>query len=435
METLRLIVKTFYAPRQAMDETRRRVPLGTAAAICVLVQGVLWFVVQASDGRSPAAYLGNVFNALILGAVSIVVIAGVFAPLLLVMKNFLQREKSLRAAFNQDYVALVAALLIAWSAASVVACAAIAVLRVSGVEAGLVEASIARMRDFAMTNPQLTEGANANMIYSPALHRASLALSWAMLPFFVWSLMAMRAALSLSWLRAALVFFAAGATAILTMRIWGAILYYVFAMPLFLLPILFIFGRGYFANLARAQQSRSRFKQNLEAATLNPADASAHYNLGLIHLERKEYKPAQERFQRAIEIDADEADAHYQLGRIARIEKRFADAIKHFEQVVARDPTHAQHEVWREIGATYLDAGQASDAHDALERFTEHRIDDAEGLYLMGRTLAAMGQTHHAADFMRRCIEAVKTAPAYKYQAERRWLNEAENFLRANASQ
>jgi hypothetical protein len=35
---------------------------------------------------------------------------------------------------------------------------------------------------------------------------------------------------------------------------------------------------------------------------------------------------------------------------------------------------------------------------------------------------------------MRACIEAVKTAPAYKYRAEKRWLNEAQQFLRTQAT-
>jgi hypothetical protein len=34
---------------------------------------------------------------------------------------------------------------------------------------------------------------------------------------------------------------------------------------------------------------------------------------------------------------------------------------------------------------------------------------------------------------MQACIEAVKTAPAYKYRAEKRWLNEAQQFLRSQA--
>ena len=137
--------------------------------------------------------------------------------------------------------------------------------------------------------------------------------------------------------------------------------------------MLFFLLRGYFSGIVSNQRARAAFKQNLEAATVNPRDSSAHYNLGLIHQQRGEFGEARERFQRAIEIDPDELDAHYQLGRIAREQNRPAEAIGHFEQVVQRDQAHAQNEIWREIGATYLAAGQYGDARDALEKFLDRR--------------------------------------------------------------
>jgi tetratricopeptide (TPR) repeat protein len=150
----------------------------------------------------------------------------------------------------------------------------------------------------------------------------------------------------------------------------------------------------------------------------------------LIHQQRGELSEARERFQRAIEIDRDELDAHYQLGRIARAQGRLPEAIGHFEQVVQRDQSHAQNEIWREIGATYIAAGQYADGRDALERFLDRRENDPEGLYLMGRAHAGLGDNQEAASSMQACIDAVKTAPAYKYRTEKRWLNEAQQFLK-----
>jgi predicted Zn-dependent protease len=76
------------------------------------------------------------------------------------------------------------------------------------------------------------------------------------------------------------------------------------------------------------------------------------------------------------------------LGRIARAQKRYSDAIQHFEQVVARNQAHSQHEVWREVAATYIAAGQYDDARTTLQQFLEQRPSDPEGLYLMGRAHA-----------------------------------------------
>ena len=53
-----------------------------------------------------------------------------------------------------------------------------------------------------------------------------------------------------------------------------------------------------------------------------------------------------------------------------------------------------------------------------------------KGLYLMGRAHAGLGDQQEAASSMQACIDAVKTAPAYKYRAEKRWLHEAQQFLK-----
>jgi hypothetical protein len=68
-----------------------------------------------------------------------------------------------------------------------------------------------------------------------------------------------------------------------------------------------------------------------------------------------------------------------------------------------------------------------------LERFLGKRQSDPEGLYLMGLAHAEMGRKREAAEWMQRCVEAVRTAPAYKYRADKRWLNEAQQFLRSQA--
>ena len=200
----------------------------------------------------------------------------------------------------------------------------------------------------------------------------------------------------------------------------------------FLLIFLFFLLRGYFTEIVSTQRARAAFKQNLEAATINPRDSSAHYNLALIHQNRGELDLARERFQRAIDIDPDEQDAHYQLGRIARAQNRLPEAIAHFEEVVQRDQFHAQNEIWREIGATYIAAKQFADAREALQKFLERRENDPQGLYLMGRAHAGLGDNREAASSMQACIDAVKSAPAYKYRTEKRWLHEAQQFLKGN---
>ena len=204
---------------------------------------------------------------------------------------------------------------------------------------------------------------------------------------------------------------------------------FICASPFLLLLLLFLL-RDRIDDFMRSARARQSFKQNLEAATLNPADSSAHYNLGLLYQNRGEYDYAADAFRKAVEIDKLETDAHYQLGRIARQQGKLDEAIAHFERVVQQNANHSHHELWREIGLAYYAAGQYNDALEMLDKFLAERPSDAQGRYWRGMTLYQLGRIAEAAQEMHECIETVKTAPAYKYRTERQWLHHAESFLR-----
>lgn len=213
---------------------------------------------------------------------------------------------------------------------------------------------------------------------------------------------------------------------LLPLALWSSML---LTSPVFVI-ILFFILRGVFRDWSTTRANRERLQRNLEAATVNPADASAHLNLGLIYQEKGDLDRAFEHFQRAVEIDPTEVDALYQIGRIERERGSLPQAIATFDRVVQIDSDHSAFEIWREIGMTYLAARQYEDARSAFERFLDRRPSDAEGLYHMGVALDALGRRDEAREQMRAVVEAVRTAPMYKYRLERRWLAEAETFLK-----
>ena len=422
----------FYAPTRALREVRDRAPLGQAALVAWLVASaftlyVLW-PAYAGGRAAPGAFA--VFAVALRAAQSLLFAAIALTPVVIFVANLFERRGSFGVTVRQEYAATAAAIFFARAASEIAALPLLVVARVSGFERFQLEQSGRSMEIIANRLGVSVEELTAQLTPQDFLQSFATMLT---LPLFVfWLTVAVREVFRLSWLQSAGVVLVSGLIMIPVTAVLGSLFGFVFASP-FLLLLLFFLARGYIGEVMSGQRARASFKQNLEAATLNPADASAHYNLGLIHLQRKELDDAARRFERAVEIDANEVDAHYQLGRIARMQGRLPDAVQHFEQVVARDQAHAQHEIWREIGATYLAANQYADAHDALERFLAHRTSDPEGLYLSGRALAGMGRRREAAQAMQDCIEAVKTAPAYKYRAEKRWLNEAQQFLRSQA--
>ena len=428
---LRLVLMIFYAPARAMREVRDRVTLAPAGLVALLAHALFffslsWFYLgRLVNPRQPLTIVFVLFQS----AGSLVIIALVFCPLALFLANIFERRASFRLLLQQEYVALAATMFYALTAASLIT----TILTTVGWLIGVQRTLSSRMLSVALEqrsqlNPEVLAAIEQGIL-SAELIAAFLSLMVLAAVFAVWAVLALRTVFRLSWFRAVIVVLVSG-TLLLPAYKLIPILGTILASP-FLLLIVFLLIRGYVGEFTRSQRARESFRQNLEAATLNPADASAHYNLGLIHQQRGELEQARERFERAVQIDDDEIDAHYQLGRIAREQKRYADAVKNFEQVVSRDRSHAQNEVWREVGSTYLAAEQFEDARNALEQFLEHRPSDPEALYLMGRAHAGMGHQREATSSMQACIEAVKTAPAYKYRADKRWLNEAQQFLRS----
>lgn len=428
---LRYIAMIFYAPMRGMREVRDRGAL-LPAIICAYVSQIVYlFTIEWLVGISltarPQVIASNLFQA----ATSLLPIAIVLVPLLALTANMFDRRGSFGLVLQQEYASLASVVFYGFLAANLMTILISIFFHFSGVQAAYVASSmqsagqIKSLFNFPIEVQREFEARLSN----PAFVAGSLFRTVKIAFLTIGTLEAVRKVFRLSLGRSLVVVFLSYAGAFILSPIWGLLFTRIIGSP-FILLMLFLLLRGYFTGIVSNQRARAAFKQNLEAATINPRDSSAHYNLGLIHQQRGELSEARERFQRAIEIDADELDAHYQLGRIARAQNRMAEAIGHFEQVVQRDQSHAQNEIWREIGATYLGAGQYGDARDALEKFLERRTNDPEGLYLIGRAYAGLGDQQEANSSMQACIDAVKTAPAYKYRTEKRWLNEAQQFLK-----
>jgi tetratricopeptide (TPR) repeat protein len=396
-----------------MTEIGAAAPYFTGAALALLATFVyrdvlsreLWYLLQVINNRaevrgpfSPLLEFSlHIIRGMIRSASPLFFLLVVFVPACLLASSLIEKRASFTALLRQEYAPLASCALYSWAAAHLIT---------------LIPALV---------------------IYQPG-GRNQQALEEALrlvpLPYFVFLItIALRAVLRLGYGRAVGAV-AIAALSLVALPFLSGVLGLLLTSP-FLLILVILLLRNFLGDAMSAQRSREDFKRNLEASTLNPADASAHYNLGLIYQQRGQYEDAKASFARAIEIDPDETDAHYQLGRIAREQGRLTDAINYFDAVVRRNTDHSQSEVWREIGHAYFQAGQYEDARLAFERFLQKRPSDAEGHYRYGLTLHRLKRMDEAAQEMRACIEAAKSSPAYKYRTEKHWMNEAQAFLRS----
>lgn len=434
LDWLRLLLMIFYAPVRGLREVRDRAPLAAIGLMALVSQLVYFIITQWLAGNRSFIYGGPtaVIRLLFQSSLSLLLIGGVLVPIVVFVANIFERRGRFSLLLQQEYASLASTFLYALVIANILTIPVAIFLHFSGIQASYVAQSpqsAAQIETWFQLSPEFRAYLQATLS-DPSEVALGLFRSFKQFFFAFAAVLGVREVFRFQ-LRALAISVIGLTLAVFISPLWTRLLSPILASP-FLLLIGFVLIRGYISGVLRSQRARESFKQNLEAATLNPADASAHYNLGLIHQSRGEVEAARERFERAIQIDDDEIDAHYQLGRIALLQKRFADAVRNFEQVVARDPAHSQHEIWREVGATYLAADQFEDARDALERFLENRPSDPEALYLMGRAHAGLGHRREAASSMQACIEAVKTAPAYKYRADKRWLNEAQQFIKSS---
>ena len=208
----------------------------------------------------------------------------------------------------------------------------------------------------------------------------------------------------------------------------GGIFYYL-ASPMVLYFGYLLLGQD-LRLLSGGLSSRQNLRRHLEASTLNPRDADAQYQIGLIYQQRRNYAEAIPRFERAIEIDPSDPDPQYQLGRILMEQKRYAEARAHFAAAAEASDKHSSSDVWRELGAADLELGETEKALAELEKFVDRREYDPEGLYLLGRALKASGRGAEAKVAFERCVEAVKTMPSKRRRQTGRWKGLAQSELR-----
>ena len=213
----------------------------------------------------------------------------------------------------------------------------------------------------------------------------------------------------------------------------GGLKYYL--MSPFLLYYAYSMLGGEVRSLGEGLRGRQQFQRQLEIATTNPRDSDAHYQLGLIYQKRRQYTDAIARFERAIEIDPSESDAQFQLGRIAREQGRFDDAIRYLKTAASLDDKLSSSEVWRELGAAYVESSRFEDAVAALAKYTNRRSYDPEGLFWYGKALSGLQRYSEARDAFAQCVEAVDTMPKHRRAEVRKWKGLAKAELRTVIAQ
>jgi len=376
IDNLKLLAELWYRPVSAISAILDR---GSLLFACVAVLAVSFALHSAAGLRAfiPFSFWWP-----------LLVLAVAYIPGVLILATLFGRLGGLATVFSRDYSPLLTCVGMAWAAtnAPLILAAWTGPPVVFLIVATLVYCYFAALVFFAVrTVSGVGNGAAAGAV----------ALSWA--PLLV----------------AAPLSFVAG---------W-------LASPFFLFFAYYYLG-GEISGLGSGLRARQHLRRTLEASTINPRDAEAQYQLGLIYQQRRQYSEAIQRFKNAVAIDPQETDAHFQLGRIARAQGRLNDALTHFQAVLDQNENHSGSEVLREIGAMYLTARQYPDAKRELDVYITRHPYDTEGLYYYGEALLGLGETAEARSAYVRAIESARMAPHFRRRHVASWSRLAQKRLR-----
>lgn len=215
-----------------------------------------------------------------------------------------------------------------------------------------------------------------------------------------------------------------------TLPVFYLLAAFIFAIPLFIMiPLLYVgyqWIRGYFSS----HVSERAFQQHLHALTSNPQDADAHYQLGLIHLKRRNLDTAQHYFENALKIDRDDPDCHYWLGRAREMKGEWAQALGQYEETYRLNPEYSLGDIFREVGKGYLHTGQVEKAAEFLTYFLKNRGSDPEGRYWLAVALQKTGDTGQMLAQLKIILEQARSNPRFFKKENREWIYRARNMIR-----
>jgi arylsulfatase A-like enzyme/tetratricopeptide (TPR) repeat protein len=122
-------------------------------------------------------------------------------------------------------------------------------------------------------------------------------------------------------------------------------------------------GNAYVAAGRRAEAIKT-FRRLIAA---DPRNGLAHENIGVVHLQAREYGPAETELRRALDLDPRLAGAHTALGVVLAATGRRPEAIDAWKRAVAVDPAEL-HALFN-LTVNLAQAGRGAEARQYGERF------------------------------------------------------------------
>ncbi len=123
----------------------------------------------------------------------------------------------------------------------------------------------------------------------------------------------------------------------------------------------------------------------LKAISINPELPDAHYQLGVIYLNEKDYTRAERSF-REVQKYKDDSEAFARLGRVYQLTQQYDKAVTALKAAISVNPNNLA--AMNDLGINYLYLQDYANAAQVLRKVYEARPDDPNVCYLLGTALS-----------------------------------------------
>jgi tetratricopeptide (TPR) repeat protein len=216
-----------------------------------------------------------------------------------------------------------------------------------------------------------------------------------------------------------------------TLPVFYVLTTFLLALPFFIiLPLLYIFIMR-FRELVSVKSSLNSFRRHLHTLTLNPRNADAHYQLGLLHFRNAHMEAARGYFEQALAIDPQEPEYHYHMGRICEAQEKWPKALEEYEAAYRLNPGYGLGDIFREVGKAYLHTAQLDKAIEFLTFFLERRGSDPQGRYWLAVALQRSGRIDEMRAQLNLVLDQARSNPRFFRKGNRAWIYQARMLLRS----
>jgi len=216
----------------------------------------------------------------------------------------------------------------------------------------------------------------------------------------------------------------------LTAPLYYILTSFIYALQFFFLILLVYLGWQWIRGYQISRAGEQAYRRHLHTLTLNPQDADAQYQLGLIYQKRGSLDAARRYFESALKIDPDDADYHYHLGRVHEQKGEWTQALEHYEETYRINPEYSLGDIFREVGKGYLHTGNAEKAIEFLKHFLTKRGSDPEGRYWLAVAARETGDTDQMRLQLQSILDQARSSPRFFRKENREWIYRARTMIR-----